>query len=278
MPWFAQGRDAANGILSIRNEPLFLDWDVQQSAATIDAIVRTHEQLARSTGGAAIVPFTWTLSHDLITPHPLGGANMGRTAADGVVNHAGEVFGYRNLYVADGAIVPEALGLNPSKTIAALAERIAVGLVPRRRRRRPAGSSAGPSCRSRRKPNRRPARRKPRKRGRPGDGDLARNEVAAVLILLAIPAAGLRQGAALSTDERAMTSFIDAHNAEGLALLERIVNINSGTQNFEGVRQVGVHARGSTRSGSRPSGSTAPRGIARAIWWRRTPARHRRFC
>ena len=69
-------------------------------------------------------------------------------------------------------------------------------------------------------------------------------KVAAVLILLAIPAAGLRQGpAALSTDERAMTSFIDAHNAEGLALLERIVNINSGTQNFEGVRQVGVVMR-----------------------------------
>ena len=54
---------------------------------------------------------------------------MGRTAADGVVNHAGEVFGYRNLYVADGAIVPEALGLNPSKTIAALAERIAALIV-----------------------------------------------------------------------------------------------------------------------------------------------------
>jgi cholesterol oxidase len=29
------------------------------------------------------------------------------------------------LYVADGAIVPEALGVNPSRTIAALAERIA---------------------------------------------------------------------------------------------------------------------------------------------------------
>jgi cholesterol oxidase len=129
MPWFAQGRDAANGILSIRNGRLFLDWDVQRSAATIDAVVRTHEQLARSTGGAALVPFTWTLSHDLITPHPLGGANMGRSAADGVVNHAGEVFGYRNLYVADGAIVPEALGLNPSKTIAALAERIAALIV-----------------------------------------------------------------------------------------------------------------------------------------------------
>jgi cholesterol oxidase len=50
---------------------------------------------------------------------------MAEDAARGVTNHAGEVFGYRNLFVADGSVVPEAIGLNPSKTIAALAERTA---------------------------------------------------------------------------------------------------------------------------------------------------------
>jgi cholesterol oxidase len=50
---------------------------------------------------------------------------MGNTPDHGVVNHKGEVFGYRNLYVADAAIIPEALGVNPSRTIGALAERIA---------------------------------------------------------------------------------------------------------------------------------------------------------
>ena len=38
---------------------------------------------------------------------------------------------------------------------------------------------------------------------------------------------------------RAITAYVDAHNADGLALLERVVNINSGTQNFDGVREVG---------------------------------------
>jgi len=62
---------------------------------------------------------------NLITPHPLGGCGMGESADDGVVDHLGEVFGYPGLYVVDGAILPQALGLNPSRTIAALAERAA---------------------------------------------------------------------------------------------------------------------------------------------------------
>lgn len=36
-----------------------------------------------------------------------------------------------------------------------------------------------------------------------------------------------------------MVAFVDKANAEGLALLESVVNINSGTQNFAGVREVG---------------------------------------
>ena len=49
----------------------------------------------------------------------------------------------------------------------------------------------------------------------------------------------IMQAGTLTPDERALATYIDAHNAEALALLERVVNINSGTQNFAGVREVG---------------------------------------
>jgi len=43
----------------------------------------------------------------------------------------------------------------------------------------------------------------------------------------------------LNSKERALASYVDAHDADALALLERVVNINSGTQNVAGVREVG---------------------------------------
>jgi glutamate carboxypeptidase len=46
-------------------------------------------------------------------------------------------------------------------------------------------------------------------------------------------------GALLTPAEQALVKHIDAHNAQAVALLERVVNINSGTQNHEGVREVG---------------------------------------
>jgi len=135
MPWFAQGVDAADGTLSLRTRfggtvpELHLDWDIRKSEQLIDEIVATQKELAAASGGRALVPLTWSMFRDLITPHPLGGCNMGATAANGVVDHQGEVFGYRNLFVLDGAIVPAAIGVNPSRTIAALAERAASRLV-----------------------------------------------------------------------------------------------------------------------------------------------------
>jgi glutamate carboxypeptidase len=48
-----------------------------------------------------------------------------------------------------------------------------------------------------------------------------------------------RGGGSASAEEQGMAAWIDANNEAALALLERVVNINSGTENLAGVRQVG---------------------------------------
>jgi len=68
------------------------------------------------------------------------------------------------------------------------------------------------------------------------------------LMLAAFLAAGAAPAApsarALSRTEEAIVAHVDAHGGEARALLERVVNINSGSQNFAGVREVGgVFAR-----------------------------------
>ena len=59
----------------------------------------------------------------------------------------------------------------------------------------------------------------------------------AVLLIPSVPRG--QSSPTLATDEQAVVTYVDAHNAEALVLLERAVNINSGTGNHAGVREVG---------------------------------------
>jgi glutamate carboxypeptidase len=61
---------------------------------------------------------------------------------------------------------------------------------------------------------------------------------AAALSLLVMFATA-RAEAQLSATEQSLTRAVDATQVHGLALLERLVNINSGTMNFAGVHRVG---------------------------------------
>jgi glutamate carboxypeptidase len=63
-----------------------------------------------------------------------------------------------------------------------------------------------------------------------------RRTILSLTIALAVNSAAAQQ---LPVSERAIARAVDAHNAEALALLERVVNINSGTMNIAGVRAVG---------------------------------------
>jgi cholesterol oxidase len=63
------------------------------------------------------------------TAHILGGCAIGRDETEGVIDINHEVFNYPGLYVVDGSVIPVNLGVNPSLTITALAER-AMSRIP----------------------------------------------------------------------------------------------------------------------------------------------------
>lgn len=63
--------------------------------------------------------------------------------------------------------------------------------------------------------------------------------ISAVLCLLAAATPPLAAQSGLAQVEGQIVSHVDANNADALALLERVVDINSGTMNFEGVEEVG---------------------------------------
>lgn len=58
----------------------------------------------------------------------------------------------------------------------------------------------------------------------------------AVLVLLFAP---FTVAQSLSAEEQRIAAYVDSHMSEAIALLERVVNINSATQNVAGVRSVG---------------------------------------
>jgi len=82
----------------------------------------TAEWLAKRTGGVAQSSLMEAFNVPT-TAHILGGAVIGRDPSEGVVDGRQRVFGYENLLVCDGAAVPANVGVNPSLTITALAER-----------------------------------------------------------------------------------------------------------------------------------------------------------
>ena len=61
--------------------------------------------------------------------HPLGTARADARASHGVTDGDLALHGVAGLHVADGSVVPSALGVNPQLTIMALATRLAFRLL-----------------------------------------------------------------------------------------------------------------------------------------------------
>jgi len=87
------------------------------------------EKFARMAGGVPMSMIPEILFDVPGTAHCLGGCVIAESAAEGVVDSRHRVFGYQNMYVCDGSVIAANLGVNPSLTITALAER-AMGFIP----------------------------------------------------------------------------------------------------------------------------------------------------
>jgi cholesterol oxidase len=85
----------------------------------------TARAVARAGGGRPLNLLAESLGGRSVTAHILGGAAIGADPGTGVVDASHEVFGHPGLYVADASAIPTNLGVNPSLTITALAERFA---------------------------------------------------------------------------------------------------------------------------------------------------------
>lgn len=90
--------------------------------------------VAEKTGGVPMSGFVESVLNTPVTAHILGGCAMGESAESGVIDARHRVFGYDGLYVIDGSAVSANPGVNPSLTIAALAERAMTFIPPRARR------------------------------------------------------------------------------------------------------------------------------------------------
>jgi cholesterol oxidase len=125
------GRDAADG--RMRLTPLFrrfdIRWNKAGSAQLFADLERTAKELAASAEATLFYALEGGPLSKFMTVHPLGGCPMADDRERGVVDDMGRVYGYPGLHVLDGSIIPTALGVNPSKTIAALAERGVARLV-----------------------------------------------------------------------------------------------------------------------------------------------------
>ncbi|MGL6222931.1 MAG: GMC oxidoreductase [Steroidobacteraceae bacterium] len=77
---------------------------------------------AAKAGGAAGNVLLDILADVPVSGHVMGGVSIGTGPDNGVVDDQGQVFGYQNLRVLDGSIIPGNLAVNPSLTILALAE------------------------------------------------------------------------------------------------------------------------------------------------------------
>jgi cholesterol oxidase len=124
-----------DGHLSMKLGPLGLTTALSAGPAPTASIPEATDlarRIEKKTDGYAGSLLSETVMGIPTTAHILGGACMGKTREEGVIDDRHRVFGYEGLYVIDGAAMSANPGVNPSLTITALAERAMSHVPPAR--------------------------------------------------------------------------------------------------------------------------------------------------
>ncbi len=108
---------------------LFAYRPSEQSLRVRELADRAMRQVAQRDGLGRFMKLTQT--EGVYCAHPLGGCRMAESKDLGVVDHRCEAFDNEGLFCVDSSAIPSSLGVNPSLTIAAVAERAAAHLTAR---------------------------------------------------------------------------------------------------------------------------------------------------
>ena len=107
------------------------------SSGTVpSAFMPLAKSLADKTGklihGKPFVLFSEALTGTPTTAHILGGAVIGDSPENGVIDKDQKIFGYKNMYVCDGSAISANPGVNPALTITAMTERVMEKIPPKK--------------------------------------------------------------------------------------------------------------------------------------------------
>ena len=117
--------------------------DGEPNPTWIPVANQAAEQLADNVGGMA--GGTWgDLMNIPMTAHFIGGCAIGDSPQTGVIDPYHRLYGYPGLHVVDGSALSANLGVNPSLSITAQAERADVAVAQPGRRPTPGRRSARP--------------------------------------------------------------------------------------------------------------------------------------
>jgi cholesterol oxidase len=134
MLYLCMGFDDQRGYFVLDKRGVTVRWPGVGSQPVFGMINEELRRHARREGASFLPNPLWEFMklpiRHLVTAHPMGGLPMGEDYMAGAVDQWGRVYSgdgsvHDGLFVADGSVVPTALGVNPFLTISAIAERIA---------------------------------------------------------------------------------------------------------------------------------------------------------